>query len=202
MAGAALQGLVQRKTADRPARMAARDAALLVIDMFSRWRFPDGERVGAGAARIAPAVARFQRRCRKAGIAVVFVNDDAGPWRSDAGALLRGAAAGSRTGAIIADTLAPAPADLFVLKPRQSAFYATPLEFLLRQLGARRLFVAGVATEHCIASTAREAHMRDFDVTVLSDATAGVTAAGSAAALRSLQKDHAAEVAVTRSLRL
>ena len=56
------------------------------------------------------------------------------------------------------------------------AFSNTRLEATLKERGLRRLALAGVVTSLCIDSTARSAVERGFEVTVLSDCTAGRTA--------------------------
>lgn len=69
------------------------------------------------------------------------------------------------------------PADLSVEKVAYSAFYMSRLEWVLRRCGITRLFVAGIVTNGGVASTVREAHVRDFDVTVLEDGCAAFTEA-------------------------
>ncbi len=66
-------------------------------------------------------------------------------------------------------------ADLSVEKIAYSAFYMTRLEWVLRKAGIRRLLVAGIVTNGGVASTVREAHVRDFDTTVLHDGCAAFT---------------------------
>jgi nicotinamidase-related amidase len=46
------------------------------------------------------------------------------------------------------------------------------LEWVLRRAGVRRLLVAGIVTNGGVASTVRDAHVREFEVTVLSDGCA------------------------------
>lgn len=60
--------------------------------------------------------------------------------------------------------------DLIVTKHRVSAFYATSLEALLRAQKIEHLIIAGVSTDLAVQTTAREAHDRDYQVTVISDA--------------------------------
>ena len=67
------------------------------------------------------------------------------------------------------------PADLSVEKVAYSAFYMSRLEWVLRRCGITRLLVAGIVTNGGVASTVREAHVRDFDVTVLEDGCAAFT---------------------------
>ncbi len=61
------------------------------------------------------------------------------------------------------------PADVTIEKITYSAFYMTRLEWVLRKLAIRHLVIAGIVTNGGVASTLRDAHVRDFDTTVLSD---------------------------------
>jgi len=70
-----------------------------------------------------------------------------------------------------------APADLTVEKVAYSAFYMTRLEWVLRKCDIRRLLVCGIVTNGGVASTVRDAHVRDFDVTVLADGCAAFSPA-------------------------
>jgi nicotinamidase-related amidase len=65
-----------------------------------------------------------------------------------------------------------APADLSVEKVAYSAFYMTRLEWVLRKAGIARLYVAGLVTNGGVASTLRDAHVRDIDSVLLSDGCA------------------------------
>lgn len=64
------------------------------------------------------------------------------------------------------------PADLTVEKVAYSAFFQTRMEWVLRKAGITDLFVAGIVTNGGVASTVRDAHVRDFKTTVLSDGCA------------------------------
>lgn len=55
-----------------------------------------------------------------------------------------------------------------------SAFGGTDLEQRLRALGARRLFIGGLATDYCVLQTTLDARAAGFEVVVLSDAIAAV----------------------------
>ena len=68
----------------------------------------------------------------------------------------------------------PHPDDYFVLKPKHSGFFATPLELLLRCLEVRRLIVTGVAGNNCVLYTAADAYMRDFAVSTPPDCIASL----------------------------
>ena len=66
--------------------------------------------------------------------------------------------------------VAPHPGDVVIDKPRWDAFHLTALEAILRNLGTRRLIVAGLQTNVCVESTVRGAMMRNFEVAVPLDA--------------------------------
>jgi len=60
--------------------------------------------------------------------------------------------------------------DKIIIKHRVSAFYATDLETVLRAQGVEHLVMCGVATNMAVETAAREAHDRDYQVTVIKDA--------------------------------
>ena len=64
------------------------------------------------------------------------------------------------------------PVDLAVEKVAYSAFYMTRLEWVLRKAAVDRLVVAGIVTNGGVASTVRDAHVRDFEAVVLGDGCA------------------------------
>ncbi|MGI9480085.1 MAG: cysteine hydrolase [Hyphomicrobiaceae bacterium] len=64
------------------------------------------------------------------------------------------------------------PADLSVEKVAYSAFYMSRLEWVLRKAEITTLFVCGIVTNGGVASTVRDAHVRDFSTVVLSDGCA------------------------------
>jgi len=142
---------------------------LLILDMVSRFDFPDGEATARAARRIAPHIARLKERIRAAHFQVIYVNDNPGRWRSDAPALLREAAAPDSRGAAVLEALRPAKEDYFILKPRHSAFFATPLATILEALDTRRVILTGVSSHQCVLFTANDAHVRQFELVVPSD---------------------------------
>ena len=64
------------------------------------------------------------------------------------------------------------PADMTVEKVAYSAFYQTRMEFVLSRAGIRTLMVCGIVTNGGVASTVRDAHVRDFDTVTLHDGCA------------------------------
>ncbi|MEY2943729.1 MAG: hypothetical protein RLY97_1743 [Pseudomonadota bacterium] len=72
--------------------------------------------------------------------------------------------------------LAPLVGDFDIIKHRVSPFYGTSLEPILRANGIERIVMCGVSTNGVVHSGAREAHDRDYEVVILEDCCAGVTA--------------------------
>jgi nicotinamidase-related amidase len=146
--------------------------ALVLIDVINHFEFPDGDKILKNALPMAVRLARLKQRCRGAGIPAIYVNDNFGQWRSDAKNLIAHCLDSSCAGKAFVAQLKPDDEDYFVLKPMHSAFFQTPLEILLKYLGARSLILAGLATNSCIVCTAHDANMRDFSLYVPSDCSA------------------------------
>ena len=64
------------------------------------------------------------------------------------------------------------PVDAAVEKIAYSAFYQTRLEWVIRKLGITRLLACGIVTNGGVASTVRDAHVRDLDCIVIEDGCA------------------------------
>jgi len=64
------------------------------------------------------------------------------------------------------------PADLSVEKVAFSAFYQSRLEWVLHRAGIKTLVFSGIVTNGGVASTLRDAHVRDFNCIVMEDGCA------------------------------
>ena len=168
----------------QPPRAAAGATALVIIDMLSDWEFPDAEKLVRGAIAIAPRIAALKRRCRSAGMPVIYANDNHGRWRSDLRQVVDAARRNGGDGGRIAELLAPDAEDYFVLKPKHSAFHATPLALLLRDLKVRTLWLTGVSSDQCVLYSAADAKMNDHAVVVPRDCVATQSDARNEAVLR------------------
>jgi ureidoacrylate peracid hydrolase len=80
-----------------------------------------------------------------------------------------------------------APADVSVEKIAYSAFYMTRLEWVLRKCRVERLVVAGIVTNGGVASTVRDAHVRDIECAVLEDGCAAFSREVHRAAIEGLR---------------
>ena len=175
---------------------------LLLIDVINHFEYPDAQMMLIQALPIAPRIARLKARARAAGIPVIYVNDNFGQWRSELAKLLAYCLRPQALGRQFVEQIRPDKDDYFVLKPRHSAFYQTPLEVLLEYLGASSLVLCGLATNSCIVCTAHDAKMRNLGLFVPSDCSASLTAREHKQAIAHMQAMTDAAITPSRSLRL
>ncbi len=161
------------RTATAPYRdSASGKAALLIIDMINSFDFSGGEVLKERAGAIVEPILRLRKDVEAQGWPVVYVNDNFGEWHSERSRLVELALEHENP---VMKAIEPNEADYFIIKPQFSGFYATNLQVLLPKLGVSRLILTGVATDICILFTAGDAHMRDYDLWVPSDAVAAET---------------------------
>jgi nicotinamidase-related amidase len=173
--------------------------ALLLVDFINLFDFPGSEKLARRAVPAARRAADLKARVRKAGIPCIYANDNFGHWHSEFSAVVRECKAKGGASATIAKLLRPTAEDLSVLKPRHSAFYGTPLEFLLEELKVSSLIVTGLATDICVFATAQDAHIRKFKVWVPSDCAAADTPEHEAEALELMRRTMKADIRPTSS---
>lgn len=163
-----------------------KDTALLVIDMQNGFLEDGGSMaaVGMPTAELRPALAGCKtlvEAARAAGVPVIYTRYVYMPDYSDAGLLPTelmpamkevGSLTAGSWDAEIVDDLKPRTGDIIIDKSRPSSFYGTRLEPVLTNLGIRSLVIAGVTTNICVETTARDAGQRDYRVHVIRDATA------------------------------
>lgn len=149
--------------------------ALVLIDVINALDFPRGGRLLRYALPAARRIARLKARARRAGVPVIYVNDNFGRWRSDFKAHVHHCLENETKGGPMVRLLVPDDDDYFVLKPKHSGFYSTSLDILLRYLGVKTLILTGVAGNLCVLYTANDAYMRDFGLLVPRDCVASET---------------------------
>jgi nicotinamidase-related amidase len=171
--------------------------ALLVIDTINDLEFPGGENVLPWAERMAARLTPFRARAHKAGVPVIYVNDNFGQWRSNFADVYRHATRRGARGRDVSRRMKPTADDYFILKPRHSAFFATSLVPLLEHLKVRRLILTGIATNICVFFTAHDAHMHEYPMTVLSDCCAAESDADHDLALDQLKRFCGARVCLS-----
>ncbi|MGW9440059.1 cysteine hydrolase family protein [Streptomyces sp. NPDC055607] len=166
--------------------------ALVVIDMLNRYDHPDAELLVPSVERALPAVVSLLDEARERDLPVVYANDNFGKWRSHHGEILEAALGGPH--ADLVDPIRPDESSYFVVKARHSAFYDTPLAYLLETLDVDHLVLCGQVTEQCVLYSALDAHIRHLSVTVARDAVAHIHEDLADAALRMMETNMGARI--------
>ena len=178
-----------------------RTRVLLLLDLISEYRFPDGRRVLRNLRPVLPPLMRLLASARAARRPVIYVNDIAGDWSLDRRAFLARCLDESAPGHTTVRMIEPRPAEHFLFKPRHSAFYQTSLEELLGDVGAEELVVAGVSSHQCVLFTAIDAHVRGFRLIAPRDCMAGPSVQDTRHALYVLEHGVQARTPLARSVR-
>ena len=162
--------------------------ALVLVDFFNPLNFKGGDALAMPALRAAERTAALKARLRRAGVPAIYANDNFGQWQSEFSTLVSQCVALAGAPGAIARLLAPQHGDRSILKPRHSAFYGTPLEFLLDELGSKTLVLTGIAADACIMITAHDAHIRKFKLWVPRDCVASEKASFTQTTLDHLER--------------
>ena len=160
---------------------------LLLVDVINDLEFDGGEDLYRHFEPVAERLAGLKRRCREAGVPVVYVNDNFGRWKSDFQAVVEHCCDEGVRGGRLSSMLRPGEEDYFVLKPKHSGFFHTSLELLLEHLGAKTLIITGVAGNNCVLFTANDAYLRDYRVVAPSDGLASESKKDSERALHQMR---------------
>jgi nicotinamidase-related amidase len=174
--------------------------ALLLIDVINDMEWDGGPLLYRHALPMARRLARLKQRAREAGVPVIYVNDNFGKWRSDFRKLVSESVRGRTRGAPVIRLLKPDKDDYFVLKPKLSAFFATPLDLLLSYLEVKTLILTGVAGNLCVLYSAIEANLRDYHIVVPSDCVASNTLKANKAALEQMRTTLKARVVLSKEI--
>jgi ureidoacrylate peracid hydrolase len=171
--------------------------AFVIIDMQNAFVAPGGVIEVPASREIVPNINRMAEACREVGALVIWIRSHhpkaGADWRNFFDHFVRPERQLSAAQALSDD--APTShfypemdirvEDFIVIKNRYSCFIpgSSSLERLLRSQQRDTIILAGTKTNICVESTARDAMMLDFRVTVLSDATCTLSAAEHQASL-------------------
>jgi nicotinamidase-related amidase len=170
------------------------EVALVLIDVINDLEFPEGDQLLEFALPMAEKIAKLKAEARRLRIPVIYANDNFGRWQSNFSAQLEHCLHDQVRGQPIAKLLSPTEEDYFVLKPKHSAFFSTPLDILIKYLGVRTLIVTGIAGNICVLFTANDAYQRDLRLVIPADCVASNTEADNRVALEQMQKILKADV--------
>lgn len=166
--------------------------AVLVIDMIRE--FVTDRLGGPHAQGVVPCIERLVDAARRSGSPVVYITDAHLPgvdhefevWGSHA-------VAGSPEAEMVPE-LEPEEGDHRLYKRRYSAFYATGLDALLRELGIRTVVLTGVLTNICVQHTAADAYFRGYSVVMPTDCVNALTPEEQETSLAFMARMYGAEL--------
>jgi ureidoacrylate peracid hydrolase len=177
-------------------------AALIIVDMQNDFIHDNGfvrkssQGIGVPADSLdllkkpIPFIQRLAKSFRTNGRDVIYIYT---AWEKDysdvALPLKKMGAKAKEMGALVkgswgAQIIDPHPNDHRVMKKAYGAFFQTPLDRTLRNLGINTLVMTGVATNFCVETTAREAVAYGYDIIMVRDGTATFDPEGHQATLK------------------
>jgi len=169
------------------------ETAVLVIDMFNAYRHPDAEHLIPHVEAIVDPLATLVAEARRRDdVDLIYVNDNYGDFTADNSGIVAAALDGDRPDLV--RPVVPHDGCRMLTKVRHSAFYATPLSYLLTQLGTRQVVLTGQVTEQCILYSALDAYVRHFEVVVARDCVAPIDEELGDAALLMMERNMRAKL--------
>lgn len=169
------------------------DTAVLVIDMLNSYQHPDAEHLIPNVEPIIKPLAELVCRARESDdVDLVYVNDNYGDFTAQFSDIVRSAVDGARPDLV--EPTVPDEGCRVLTKVRHSAFYSTPLAYLLGRMDTQRVILTGQVTEQCILYSALDAYVRHLEAVVPTDAVAHIDAELGAAALKMMDRNMSAEL--------
>lgn len=159
------------------------DVAILIIDMQNDFVDPKGVLCVAGAKATIPAINQLIDYGRSKNWKVVWVIR---PHRAsgidvDAPRIplfidgKKGYCVPNTWGGAIVDGLKPESDDIILPKYRNSAFFNTNLDMMLRRMGVKTVVLCGTQYPNCVRGTANDAMSYDYETVVDTDASSAKT---------------------------
>jgi ureidoacrylate peracid hydrolase len=163
-------------------------AALLVVDVQNDFVSSKGSAAKRGedvsaAQAVAPKLIRLIEEARRVGLTVIYIKTTHSEWTDTPSWIYRKSQQSALNtcregtwGAEFYEGIAPLPTERVVIKHRYSAFINTDLNTVLHAKGIQSVLLAGVATNVCVETSARDAYMYDYYVTMVEDCAAAYEA--------------------------
>ena len=150
----------------------AADAALVLVDVQNCFFSEAGQNYYPESAEVLPALRRLLRGARAAKRPVIFVADRHRPGLRDfEETKLPAHCIDGQFDSALVDGFSPrGPTELLLPKRRLSAFRATDMDLLLRELQVRTLVIGGVKTNVCVRATVQDGFSLGYRCCVVRDA--------------------------------
>ncbi len=159
-------------------------AAFLVVDIQNDFCSPEGACAKRGidvrsGIEMVPRLVELISEAREVSLPVIYIQTIHSEWtdtpswlyRKPSGIDVDTCREGS-WGADFFEGIEPRADEKIVIKHRYSAFINTDLNTILKAKGVESVLMTGVATNVCVESTARDAFMLDYYMTMVEDCVA------------------------------
>ncbi len=157
------------------------ESSLPILDSIKKWR----NSCGSEGWDSIPVLQKLIGMCRAKGIPVIYTTGtrrtdlwNAGSWAwknsrnaedSERRVEATASAVDGRDGNVIVKEIEPGARDLVVRKEKPSAFFGTPLQSYLQNLGCDSVIVTGTTTSGCVRATVLDSFSLNFRTTVVED---------------------------------
>ncbi len=177
-----------------------------ILESVKRWRASCGEEAWDGVA----AIQKLLSAARGRGLPVIYTtgsrradNWDAGSWvwKNPRGVERPRTEGTGLDGNTIVKEIAPQPEDIVIAKHKPSAFYGTPLQGFLVQLGADSLIVTGTTTSGCVRASVVDGFSNNYRVTVVEEGCFDRSEASHALSLCDMHAKYADVVKLDEALK-
>lgn len=140
------------------------NTAVLFVDIINDFKFDGGDKLHDNTTAILPNLVKLKNFARENDLPLIYVNDHYGLWQADFNKIIDYCR--NEKSEELIDALKPGEDDYFLIKPMHSAFFQSPLQSLLTELGKTHLIMAGIAGDICILFTAQDAYMYKYQISV------------------------------------
>lgn len=159
------------------------DVAVLIIDMQNDFVKPGAILCVDGAMPTVPAIKNLAAHARANDWKVIHVIRAHDPYGINVDApripLFTDGKPGycvpGTEGGEIIEELTPEDGDLIITKTRNSGFFQTNLDMVLRRMGVKTVILAGTQYPNCVRGTAADAMSYDYETVVCTDACSAKT---------------------------
>ena len=158
------------------------DVAILVIDMQNDFVDPRGVLCVAGAKATIPTIQDLIKYGREKNWKIVYLirehhrsGVDVDAPRIPLFTKGNGYCVPGTWGGDIVDGLKPEKNDLIIPKTRNSGFFGTQLDLVLRRMGVKTVILAGTQYPNCVRGTANDAMSYDYETVICTDACSAKT---------------------------
>ena len=168
--------------------------AVLVFDMLEDFLAEEGTLyIGPAAKNVRLKVEERVKEARREGHPIFFICDSHLPQDKEFEMFPPHCIQGEK-GAQVVSEISPLSHERLIFKRRYSGFFGTDLDLSLRELGVRRLELAGVCTQICVLYTAADARSLGYEVELYRDAVASFDEEAHRFALNEMEKTLGVEI--------